>query len=254
MRYLLPAAAALFALVVGWTLATRDEAPPAAAALPDREALHGEIRGYLLENPEILREMVALLEEREGADRAAGDAALVADNAAALFDDGFSHVSGNPEGSLTLVEFIDYQCGFCRRAHPEVQALLDSDGDIRRITKEMPILGPGSELAARAAIATLIAEGGEAYARLGDALMTTEGAINDIALDVAMMEADLDPDAIRAAMNDEEVTRRLAETRALAQAMGISGTPTFVFEDRLVRGYLPLAEMEALVAELRAGG
>lgn len=256
MRLLLLAAASALALAVGWTLLTREPGTGATAGAAglDREALHGEIRDYLLENPGILREMVALLEEREGAERAADDAELVAAHAEALFDDGFSHVSGNPEGSLTLVEFIDYQCGFCRRAHPEVQALIEGDGDIRRITKEMPILGPGSELAARAAIATLIAEGGEAYARLGDALMTTEGAINDIALDVALMEADLDPDAIRAGMDDEEVTRRLAETRALAQSMGITGTPTFVFEDRLVRGYLPLEDMQDLVARLRADG
>jgi protein-disulfide isomerase len=229
-------------------------APSAAAPTIDRETLHAEIRAYLLENPEILREMVALLEERQVADQATTDRDLVAQNVDRLFDDGFSVVGGNPEGSITLVEFIDYQCGFCRRAHPEVQTLLDLDGDIRLITKEMPILGPGSELAARAAIAALIAEGPEAYARLGDLLMTTEGPVTETSLDAALSEAGLDAAAIRAGMDDGEVTRRLAETRALAQDMGISGTPTFVFEDRLVRGYLPLQDMTALVARLREDG
>ena len=107
----------------------------------------------------------------------------------------------------------------------------------------MPILGPGSELAARAAVATLITRGPEAYAALHDRLMALEGEITDVSLDQALAEAGLDPAAIRAAMEDPEVDRRLAATRALAEKLAISGTPTFVFDDRMVRGYLPLAQM-----------
>jgi protein-disulfide isomerase len=249
MRLLVTAAAAVFVLVAGWA-AWQSLFRPAAPDL-DRDALHAEIRGYLLENPEILRDMVALLEEQEIADQAVGDRELVATHAEDLFDDGFSNVSGNPEGTITLVEFTDYQCGFCRRAHPEVLALLEAEPDVRRITKEMPILGPGSELAARAAIATLIAEGPEAYAALADALYGLEGQITETSLDAAIRDAGLDPAAIRPGMDGEEVTRRIAETRALAQSMGISGTPTFVLGDRLVRGYLPLSDMQTLVAALR---
>ena len=126
----------------------------------EREALHAEIRSYLLANPEVLIEMIQLA-RAEAAGEAAADrpASCVAANRDAIFDDGFSWVGGNPEGSVTLVEFLDYQCGYCRKAQPEVTELLAADGDIRLIVKEMPILGPGSELAARAAIATLIAEG-----------------------------------------------------------------------------------------------
>ncbi len=218
----------------------------------DRTMLHAEIRAYLLENPGILREMVALLEEEGKAASADTDRDLVAANAAALFDDGFSFVGGNPDGNLTVVEFLDYQCGYCRRAHPELSRLIEEDGDIRWIVKETPILGPGSELAARAAIATLIAEGPEAYTRLHDRLMTMKGPIDDAVLDDELTAAGLDPVAIRAGMDAEEVTRRLAGTRDLAQALAVSGTPTFVFGDRLVRGYLPIDQMQTLVAELRA--
>jgi protein-disulfide isomerase len=246
MRHLLPLAAA--ALLVGMPAGSQES----GVADLDRAALHAEIRAYLLENPEILREMVALLEQRQALDQAAADGTLIAENAGPLFDDGFSHVGGNPDGSVTLVEFIDYQCGFCRRAHPEVMALVERDGDIRRITKEIPILGPGSELAARAAIATLIAEGPEAYTRLGDRFFEIGGPTTDTSLNAALEHVGLDPAAIRAGMDAPEVDRRLAETRALAEALGISGTPTFVFGDRMVRGYLPLADMEAVVADLRA--
>jgi protein-disulfide isomerase len=218
----------------------------------ERAALHAEIRAYLLAHPELLVEMMQILEQKQQAEAAETDRSLVAANAGEIFEDGFSWVGGNPEGSFTLVEFLDYQCGFCRRAQPEVRELIASDGDIRLVVKEMPILGPGSELAARAAVATLISQGPEAYARLHDKLMAVQGQITDASLDQALAESGLDSAAVRVAMEDPEVERRLAATRALAEKLAISGTPTFVFDRRMVRGYLPLAQMRDLVGELRA--
>jgi protein-disulfide isomerase len=251
----LPACLAAAFLAMAPLAAPADEpmqSSPFSAA--EREALHAEIRAYLLANPELLQEMIALLEDKQRVAAAEADQTLVAMHAGEIFDDGFSWVGGNPEGSFTLVEFLDYQCGYCRRAQPDVAELLTSDGDIRLIVKEMPILGPGSELAARAAVATLISEGPEKYAALQGSLMAIEGGITDVSLDAALAETGLDPAAVRAAMQDPEVDRRLAATRALAEKLAISGTPTFVFDNRMVRGYLPLDQMRGLVAELRAEG
>lgn len=217
----------------------------------ERAALHAEIRAYLIEHPELVMEMIQILEQKQQAATAEGDIDLVARNTDAIFDDGFSWVGGNPDGSLTIVEFLDYQCGYCRKAQPDIKALLELDGDIRLIVKEMPILGPGSELAARAAIATLIAKGPEAYGALHDRLMAVQGPIDDAGLDRVLVAADLDPAEIRAGMADPEVSRRLAETRALGETLAISGTPTFVVDNRMVRGYLPLPQMQELVAALR---
>jgi protein-disulfide isomerase len=218
----------------------------------EREALHAEIRSYLLANPGVLMEMLQLLEEQKQANQSLSDQELVAANSEAIFNDGFSWIGGNPEGSVTIVEFLDYQCGYCRKAQPEVTELIEGDGDVRLIVKEMPILGSGSELAARAAVATMIKEGPEAYAKLHDRLMRTKGNIDDALLDKALVETGLDPEAIRVAMEDPEVERRLGETRALAEKLSISGTPTFVFQDRMVRGYVPLDAMTSLVGEARA--
>jgi protein-disulfide isomerase len=218
----------------------------------ERTALHAEIRQYLLANPQLLMEMMQTLEQQQQVQAAENDRELVAAHASEIFDDGFSWVGGNPEGSITVVEFLDYQCGYCRRAQPDVSQLLETDGDIRLVVKEMPILGPGSDLAARAAVATLISEGPEAYERLHARLMTLSGEITDASLDKALAETGLDPDALRVAMADPEVDRRIASTRALAEKLGISGTPTFVVDDRMVRGYLPLAQMQALVQEVRS--
>jgi protein-disulfide isomerase len=218
----------------------------------EREALHAEIRSYLLANPDLLMEMLHILEQKKQAAEAQTDEERLAANREAIFDDGFSWVGGNPTGSVTLVEFMDYQCGYCRKAQPDVAKLIEQDGDVRLIVKEMPILGPGSELAARAAVATMVAKGPKAYATLHDRLMGTKGKIDDATLDKALIESGLDPEAIRVAMDDPEVERRLSETRALAEKLSISGTPTFVLGDRLVRGYVPLDTMQGLVGEARA--
>ncbi len=229
-------------------------AGPAATAemsAAEREAFRAEVRAYLLENPEILSEMVALLEARQLEATSTEDAARVAQNAEALFEDGFSFVGGNPGGSLTVVEFLDYQCGYCRAAHPEIQALVAEDGDIRWIVKELPILGPVSETAARAAIAAMIQGGPAAYAAVNDALMRIEGPLSEPGLDTALEDAGLDPATIRAAMQDAEVTRRIEATRALAKTLEIQGTPTFVLGETMLRGYVPMAAMRDLVDEIR---
>ena len=249
-------AVALIAGLAAATPAARAEDPPLRldAPLDDaaRATLQTEIRAYLLAHPEILNEMVTLLETRRQAEAAEADKAMVAGNAAAIFDDGFSFVGGNPEGSVTLVEFLDYQCGYCRRAHPDITRLIDTDGDIRWIVKELPILGPGSELAARAAVATLISAGPEAYVDLNHRLMKLQGQIDAETLDRVLGEAGLDTAAIHAAMQSEEVTRRLQATRELAGALQVSGTPTFVLGDRMLRGAVPLDQMAALVETERA--
>jgi len=218
----------------------------------EREEFRAEVRAYLLENPEVLNEMVALIEARQREAEAAGDVGRLAASSQAVFDDGFSFVGGNPEGDVTVVAFLDYQCGYCRRAHPDVAELVASDGGVRLIVKEFPILGPASEQAARAAISTLISAGPEAYAALNDRLLRLEGQLTDARIDATLAEVGVDPAAVRAGMDDPEVTRRIEATRALAQTLEIQGTPSFVFEDRMLRGYAPLAAMQALLAEVRA--
>ncbi|MEO0913106.1 MAG: DsbA family protein [Pseudomonadota bacterium] len=219
----------------------------------EKAAIHAEIRAYLLENPEILREAMAVLEEREAEAAAEADIALVQEHRAALLGDGFSYIGGNPEGDVTLIEFVDYQCGFCKRAHPEVQALIAADPNIRYIVKELPILGPASMAAARAALAVLDLQGDAAYARFSDALMRHEGQLTPGVITALADEAGADVDEMMALADSDAITNRLNETRALASAIKLSGTPTFVLGDRILRGYLPLQDMQAIVAETREG-
>ncbi|MEP2027894.1 MAG: DsbA family protein [Paracoccaceae bacterium] len=218
----------------------------------ERAAFQSEVRAYLLQNPNVIMEAVAALEEANAAQQAQADQDLVRDNASAIFDDGYSWVGGNPEGDITLVEFLDYRCGYCRRAHGEVAELLESDGNIRLIVKELPILGEESLLAARFAIAAKQVAGDAEYKLLNDALMTYNAEINEKTLRRLSNTLALDSDAIMAAMDSDAVTQEITQTRALAQLLQINGTPTFVMEDQLLRGYLPLEQMQALVAETRS--
>lgn len=218
----------------------------------ERDALRAEMRAYLLDNPEVLMEAIAVLEDRQANQQNLADVALVAENAEALFDDGFSWVGGNPDGDITIVEFTDYRCGYCRKAHDEVAELIASDGNIKFIVKEFPILGEASELSSRFAIATKIVDGPEAYKKAHDALIKMRGNPSIESLSTLADKLKLTTDEVMATMLSARVDEEISATRALAQRMQIAGTPTFVVKETMLRGYVPLEGMRQIVAQSRA--
>lgn len=218
----------------------------------ERDAFRAEVRAYLLENPEVLMEAIDVLEQRQAAQAVANDSAMIASNAEDLFNDGYSHVAGNPEGDITMVEFVDYRCGYCRKAFPELKALIETDGNIRVIYKEFPILGEGSLMSSRFAISSQLVAGEEAYAQVHDGLMALRGNPSEATL-VAMADGlGLDGQAIWDGMSNPRVDEIIGFNHMLGQRMQISGTPAFVMEDQMLRGYVPLEGMMQIVAELRA--
>ena len=217
----------------------------------ERAQFRAEVRSYLMENPEVIMEAVGQLQKRDAEAQAQADFTLVSANADAIFNDGFSYVGGNPEGDFTIVEFMDYRCSYCKKAFPEVEKIIKGDGNIRFIVKEMPILGEQSMLGARFAIATKIVAGDEAYKSMHDALMSFNGDITPTSLKRLAESFSLDPAAITEKMDSAEVTEAIEKTRALADALQISGTPTFVMEDEMLRGYVPYDQMKAIVKEKR---
>lgn len=217
----------------------------------ERAAFRAEVRAYLMDNPEVIIEAVNLLEQRQADAQAQDDMSLVQVNADEIFNDGYSWVGGNPDGDITLVEFMDYRCGYCRRAVPEVAKLLAADGKIRVIVKEFPILGEASMISSRFAVATKQVSGDEAYKMAHDALMEFNGEPSDVALRRLSDGLGLDTDAILAHMDSEDVSAEIMRTRELAQRLQISGTPTFVLHDELLRGFLPSKQMAELVAMKR---
>jgi len=218
----------------------------------ERESFRDEIRAYLLENPEVLMEAISVLEERRAQDSAQAEVQLLETHREAIFQDGYSWVGGNPDGDVTMVEFLDYRCGYCKRAHPHVTDLLETDGDIRYVVKEFPILGEQSVLASRYAISVHQIAGDEAYATVHDALMTWSGDITEGVLARIGREAGVEHEQIVAHMDTDAVTEVIDQNRQLAQALQIQGTPSFVIDDKFVRGYVELDQMIEIVDGIRA--
>lgn len=217
----------------------------------ERDAFRAEIRNYLLENPEVIMEAVQALEQRQQQAQAAADKDFIAANASVIFNDDVSWVGGNPEGDVTVVEFMDYRCGFCRRAAPEVEKLLQNDGNVRLVVKEFPILGEQSVVMSRFAIATLQIAGDDAYKSVHDVMLAADGDMSETRLRRIASDLNLDADAILAHMPSPEVTQVIAQNRALAQSLNIQGTPSFIVGDEILRGFLPADQMEIVVDAVR---
>ena len=219
----------------------------------ERSAFRAEVKAFLIENPEVLVEAMNALQQRQDMADANRDADMLQNNAAAIFDDAASYVGGNPQGDITVVEFLDYRCSYCRKATEEVAELVKSDGNIRFIVKEFPILGDDSMTSARFAISVLQLHGADAYATLHDALMTLRGSPDVETLTRMATGLGLDPQTILDRMASAEVTAVIDANHALGEALAISGTPTFVIDGTLLRGYVPLDGMRQIVADERAG-
>lgn len=232
-------------------------APLAAQGIGDmtdaeRATFRAEVRDYLLENPEVLLEAISVLEQRQAQAEAVMDQSMVLSNAEAIFESPFDWEGGNPDGDIVLVEFMDYRCGYCRRAQPDVERLISTDGNIRYIVKEFPILGEQSVMASRFAISTLQTLGDDAYELVHVALMEMRGDVTEDSLTRLAESLELDAEAILAGMSSPDVDAVIAANHQLAGILDISGTPTFVMNDQLLRGYAPYEGMAAMVAELRA--
>jgi len=224
-----------------------DAADPAQG--PSREATEEIIRDYLLKNPEIVDQALRILEERQRKAEKQESMKTLAAHREDLLSDPRSPVGGNPRGSVTVVEFFDFRCPHCKHAAPDVKRLAQEDSDVRIVFKQFPVLGPDSELAARAALA---AHAQGKYAALHDAMLAANGPLTlpvilklagPAGLDVAKLQADMETPEIRATIERD---------RALAAAVGITGTPSFVIGTELVPGAVDLATLKALVAEARA--
>ncbi|MFS4438975.1 thioredoxin domain-containing protein [Paracoccaceae bacterium GXU_MW_L88] len=218
----------------------------------EREAFRSEMRDYLIEDPQVLAEAIDALQtwQMEQAENEARAALSARQDD--LLNDGYSHVGGNPDGDVTIVEFIDYQCGWCKRAHEDVMATLEDDGNIRLVLKEFPQLGDASVEAARIALAVQEIGGGEAYASFNDILMRAQGRLSEEALDAAITEAGLDPAEIKERAKSDEIATRLNKNMDLAAALGLQGTPQFVIGDQIFRGYIPQDRIEEAVADARS--
>jgi protein-disulfide isomerase len=209
------------------------------------------IRDYLMNNPEILEDMSKILAERQKVAQSAQMKSFLAENSKSVFHQPGDLVLGNPKSKVTIVEFFDYNCGWCKKGLPEVLSLLESDKDLRLVLKEFPIFGEDSEYAARAVIASAQQD----KARdMHLALLGFEGKVNKAVVDEAAKAQGLDPDRLSKDMTAPETDAMLARNHELAQSLAINGTPAFIIGDQLVPGYLPKDDLAAAVDGVRKSG
>jgi protein-disulfide isomerase len=214
----------------------------------ERQVFEDVIREYLLNNPDVILEVLSILRERERLAAAQQSRQQLAVRRDDLLNDPDSPVGGNPEGDVTIVEFFDYRCPYCRNVAPRLAQLLEEDKGIRFVYKEWPILGPVSEVAARAALASR--EQGR-YEAFHEALMTYPGQLTEDTVFQLGGRVGLDESRLRQDMEAPEIEESLARTRALATALGITGTPAFIIGDRLIPGAVSLTDLRTLVKRAR---
>jgi protein-disulfide isomerase len=238
-------------LVVVWRTAPGVVDAPSAAL--DEKKIIALVRDYLTKNPEILVEMTNELDKRQQEQQAEQQGKVISDNADALFRSPLAYFAGNPNGDVTVVEFFDYNCGFCHRALPDLVKLIDSDGKVKVVFKELPIFGEESEGAAKVALAA--GKQGK-YFEMHQKLFSEQGkADKDKGLRIAA-ELGLDVPQLEKDMQDPSIQQALDEAKELAQKLGLQGTPLYLIGDRVVPGAPDdlYDQLTAKVAEVREKG
>jgi protein-disulfide isomerase len=229
-------------------------APPATAqglSEAQRAEVLDILRRALRDDPSILRDAFRALEEAERADRETARRSALSELGPQLFRDPADPVKGNPRGDVTLVEFFDLRCGFCKRQHGEIEALLRRDGNLRLVRKDLPVLGPASLAASRALLA---AQRQGRYHEYHDALMRLRGEPTEAALQAEAQRLGLDWPRLRREMDAPDIARRLERNLDLARRLGIEGTPALLVDPggAFIPGAVDLAALERIVAEARS--
>lgn len=225
---------------------------PAAADLSDSDSdkLRAMVRAYLLENPEVIIEALEIHQARQEELQAATARANLVQLHGTLTGDQRDPVMGNPDGDVTIVEFFDYQCGFCKRVAKELFEVVEDDGNVRLVLKEFPILGTTSTFAAQAALA---AGRQGLYAPMHKALLAHRGRLSESAVKQIAREVGADLARLERDMADPAITTHLEAIQSVALRLGIRGTPAFVIGMDIIPGAIDGAAIRAKIKAVREG-
>ncbi len=213
---------------------TAPEAKAGEVFSPEQtKAIESIIKDYLLNHPEVMLEVQTALESRMEELQAKKLQAAIQGKASEIYRSPDAPVAGNPNGDVTVVEFFDYNCGYCKRAFSDIAKLVEKDKRVKLVLKELPILSKGSEEGTRVALA---AKAQGKYWEVHRTLLTMRGQVGEQSALAAVEKLGLDMAKLKADMKSDAVTQEIARVRDLAQAMGIQGTPHFLVGDRAIAG------------------
>lgn len=245
-RTLVVSVVAIVAIVVGMT-----GYAVVSAWHNDRRDLEAVIQQYLTKHPEVVVEAIRTYRAREQAMRDTRTKARIASFVSSVDNNPSLPVGGNPEGDITIVEFFDYRCGYCKRVLPVIRDLMETDGQIRLVYAELPILGDDSLLASRAATAVWL-NWPDKYAPYHNLLMASVGKLDSSVVFESAFQVGIEADELAAAMEAEGVSAAIAANRQLATQLDIKGTPAFIIGDRLMSGAVALSMFREIIADYRA--
>jgi protein-disulfide isomerase len=239
-----------FALLASiWLAAAPAPAQQASGMTKDQKAqIEQIIHEYLIEHPEVIKEAIEALQAKEDQQKADDQAQSVAAHKNELYNDPATPVAGNTLGDVTVVEFFDYHCPYCKAVAEPLGQLLQEDKGVRLVLKEFPILGDESVLASRAALAS-VAQG--KYWPFHQALLAHRGSLDDDTIDTIAKQVGIDVTKMRADMADSKTAPLIAANHTLADALDVGATPTFVIGGQVVEGAVPLDQLKALIKKAR---
>jgi protein-disulfide isomerase len=243
-------AAALAALLCALPVASQaDEFPQ-----PQRGEIERVVHDYLVNHPEVLQEAMTELEKRQTAAEEEKHKTAVKQYSQALFSSPRQVVLGNPNGSITFVEFFDYNCGYCKHAMSDMLTLLKDDPKLKIVLKEFPVLGPGSVEAANVAVAVRMQDKtGQKYLEFHKELLGGRGAADKARALAVAKNVGMDMNRLEKDLNSPEVKATMEENFKLAEALGLNGTPSYVIGDNVVVGAIGLQGLEAKINTARCG-
>ena len=249
-RFSMIAAAMGLALIVSTPSAVQ------AQAFNDgqKDQIRGLIRDYLLQNPEILQEAMVELERKQKDAEKAAQAAAMKDYAGALVNSPRNIVVGNPLGDVTLVEFFDYNCGYCKRAAADLREMIKADPKLRVVLRDFPVLGPESVEASLVAIAAKNQIKGDKYWDFHQKLLDGRGRVGKEKAIAVAKEFGADPAKLEKDMQSAEVRAAIEETMRIADALKLQGTPAFVVGDEIIFGAVGEAPLKTAIASVRKCG
>jgi len=231
------ASIAFAAAVVSLALAGAAPAVADSFSADQREEIGKIIKDYLLTHPDVMQDVMAELEKRQQAAEAEKHRAAVVENKATLFSSPHQVVLGNPQGNVTMVEFFDYNCGFCKRAMSDMLDLIKTDSNLKFVLKEFPVLGEGSVEAARVAVAARMQDAsGKKYIEFHQKLLGGRGAADKMRALAVAKEVGFDMPRLERDVGSDEVKKTIEENMKLAEALGVSGTPSYVVGEEVVIG------------------
>jgi protein-disulfide isomerase len=227
------------------------DAPDAFSPAQSRE-IETIVKNYLVQHPEVLQEAMETLDRRQKEAEADKARTVIKENNATIFNSTHQVVLGNPQGKVTMVEFFDYNCAFCKRAMADMLDLLRTNSDLKFVLKEFPVLGPGSIEAAHVAVAARMQDpSGKKYMEFHQKLLGSRGPADKMRALAIAKDVGFDVSRIEKDMNSDEVKTTIEESMKLADALGVSGTPTYVVGDEVVVGAVGLDELRAKIKNER---